>query len=110
MPARPASTMMKMNEVHRQTSRRIAPAMPPKAVDIQGTWMPRAASGTAINPPWIGEERDAEIADRHFEGEQRRADDGAERARAGRAEIDQPRGEKAEHEFDRHGDDDIDRP
>ena len=54
-------------------------------------------------PSLVGEKRDSEIADRHLEGEQRRADDRPKRARAGRAQIDQPSGEKAEDQFDRHG-------
>ena len=54
-------------------------------------------------PALVGEEGHAEIADRHFEGEQRRADDRAERPRSRSAEIDQPRREKAEHQFDGNG-------
>ena len=69
--------------------------------------MPRAEA-EGDQPALVGEERHAEIADCDFEREQRRTDDRAERARARRAEIDQPRGEKAERELDGHGDDDKD--
>ena len=73
---------MKMNEVQRQTSSRMAPAMPPEAVDIQGIVHADRVERHRDQPALVGEERHAEIADRDLEREERRADDRAEGPRS----------------------------
>lgn len=90
-----------MNEVQRQTSRMIAAASPPEAVDSQGMSMPTSPRSEAMRPPCELNEVHAEIPDRNFHGEERGADDDPEAARPRRPEIDQPGGKKAEHHLDR---------